>query len=87
MSQLYGTLTSDSGVSTRAGHRYVRASAQSWEGSVTVELHENMVSIDVQPGSGTGGRRLLTVTLDKLLQAEGLVMKKEKGKSKVRKEG
>lgn len=84
MSQLYGTLTSDSGVSTREGHRYVRASAQSWEGSVSVELHDGTVSIDVVQGSGTGGRRLLTASLDNLLKAEGLVMKKEKGK--VRKE-
>lgn len=80
MSQFYGTLESDKGVTTRAGYRYIRASAQSWEGSVTVELHENMVSIDVQKGSGTGGRRVLSMTLEKLLQVEGLVLKKGRKK-------
>ena len=38
MSKFYGTLDSDKGVTTRAGHTYIRATAQSWEGSASVTL-------------------------------------------------
>lgn len=79
MSRFYGTVTSDKGTSTRAGHRHIRASAQSREGSVSVEIIEpGIVVIDVQEASGTGGRQLLRVTLADLVHAGGLAIKKEK---------
>lgn len=40
MSKFYGTLDSDKGITTRAGHTYIRATAQSWEGSASVTLDE-----------------------------------------------
>lgn len=38
MSKFYGTLESDKGVTTRAGHQYIQATAQSWAGSASVTL-------------------------------------------------
>ena len=80
MSKFYGTLESDKGVSTRAGHQRIRASAQSHDGSVSVEIFHGIVIIDVAPNSNTGGRQLLRTSLEKLLQAEGLALKKAKRK-------
>ena len=56
MSKYYGTLSSDKGDSTRAGHRYMRATAQSWEGSVGVRLSENEngeMEVDITASSGS----------------------------------
>ena len=78
MSRLYGTLESDKGTTTRAGHRYIRASAQSFDGSVSVEIVDGNVNIDVHSGSGTNGRRLLTASLEGLVGAERLVLKKQR---------
>jgi len=38
MSKFYGTLRSDKGSTTRAGHQWIRATAQSYDGSVSVHL-------------------------------------------------
>lgn len=38
MSRFYGTLTSDKGQSTRAGHHWIRATAQSYGGSISVTI-------------------------------------------------
>ena len=38
MSKFYGSVTTDKGVSTRAGHRYVVATAQSYDGSISVSI-------------------------------------------------
>lgn len=78
MSKLYGCLHSDKGVSTRAGHQYIRASAQSYEGSVTVELKEGMVRIYVTEDSCIGGTEMLVMPLDKLIHANGLTIKRSR---------
>jgi hypothetical protein len=55
MSKFYGTLTSDKGQSTRAGHHFIRATAQSFDNSIAVELigegEGQMVSITAAKGS------------------------------------
>jgi len=49
MSKFYGTLTNDRGFqSTRTGHQNIKATAQSWSGSVSVELYEKDGEIIVQ---------------------------------------
>lgn len=56
MSAYYGTLESDKGVTTRAGHRYVKATAQSWEGSASVTLgkdEDGAVWLSLHVGSGS----------------------------------
>jgi hypothetical protein len=78
MSAFYGTLVSDKGVSTRAGHRFIKAVAQSHEGSVAVAIDDGEVLIYVGEGSTINGRELLRVPLDKLVRAGGLAIKKEK---------
>ena len=41
MSKFYGTLSSDSGEPrTKTGHQWIMATAQSWEGSVSVSIDE-----------------------------------------------
>lgn len=55
----YGTLESDKGKTTRAGHQYIDATAQTFDGSVTVSIgkgtKKNRVQIFVRRGSGVGG--------------------------------
>ena len=69
MSKYYGTLESDKGTSTRAGHRYMSASAQTFDGSVTVSIDGDKVRILCQQHSGTGGRVLFQGKLQDLLEA------------------
>lgn len=78
ISKVYGTLTTDKGVSTRTGNKFVKASAQSWDGSVSVEINNGAVRILVGMGSSNGGRELLSVPLEKLMRADSLVIEKEK---------
>lgn len=83
MSKFYGTLVSDKGASTRAGHREIAATAQTADGSVTVDIGpgidgKNCVSIFVRKGSGVGGFCLGEWPLEKLVQAEALAIKKRR---------
>ena len=39
MSKFYGTLISDKGENTRAGHRHMTAMAQTFSGSVGVDIY------------------------------------------------
>lgn len=78
MSQFYGTLESDRGVSTRAGHKYVVTSAQSWEGSVSVRLvvvkPDVEVSICVGEGSTSHPERCIwRGKLKDLLKIDSLI--------------
>lgn len=83
MSKMYGTLVSDKGVSTRAGHSFIKAVAQSYEGSVAVSIDtgsdgkgSGRVRIYVAKGSSVAGKLLLEVPLEKLLSATGLSIKR-----------
>ena len=44
MSKFYGTLISDKGENTRAGHRHMTATAQTFSGSVGVDLYMDVNS-------------------------------------------
>lgn len=64
MSKFYGTLSSDKGDTTRAGHQYIQATAQSWEGSASVTLQPDddgqvWISLHVGQGSTSQPRRLV----------------------------
>lgn len=76
ISKYYGTLTSDKGTSTRAGHKYMSASAQTHEGSVMVEISDGVVTIRANNFSSNTGWKLLVEPLEKLLQADVLVIKR-----------
>jgi hypothetical protein len=54
MSKYYGTIVTDKGTSTRAGHRWVKACAQTHDGSVIVEIQDDCVLIGLASGSSTG---------------------------------
>ena len=60
MAKLYGTLQANRGEATRCGSDYIRASAQSYEGSVIVELLYNdnkdlIVKVETNNGSSCYG--------------------------------
>lgn len=81
ISKYYGTLTSDKGISTCAGHRWINAAAQTHDGSVVVEIVDGRVGIYVHKGSdikSANGRELLLIPLEKLVRAGALAIKKEK---------
>ena len=60
MSNYYGTLTSDKGTSTRAGHRFITATAQSYDGSIGVSISDSgWVSLRVEEGSVSNPARVL----------------------------
>ena len=62
MSKFYGTVKgSAQTVATRSGHDNIRVSAQSWDGSVVVELAYRadgslLVGIETPEGSASSGR-------------------------------
>lgn len=51
MSKYHGFLESDKGVTTRAGHRFIRAAAQTYDGSIAVEIRDGQVTIFAGQGS------------------------------------
>lgn len=63
MSKFYGTLQGARGEATRQGHSSIRASAQSWDGSIIVELSEldgeTMYEIRVGKGSTAYGDKTI----------------------------
>lgn len=71
MSTFYGSIQGNRGAATRGGSRNsgIRASAQSWNGSVITELtyDENdrlMVSVSTSEGSSSYGSRIFYGTFD-----------------------
>lgn len=79
MAEYYGTIQGSRGVANRCGTRTsgITASARSWHGSITVELHADGATIRVADGSHVGGRTLWSGLLSELLKAEslGIVLK------------
>jgi hypothetical protein len=76
MSAFYGTVKGHRTAATRCGSNAsgIRASAQSWAGSVVVELFGEGAEIRVSHGSDSIGRRLLWQgPIVDLLQADRLV--------------
>lgn len=60
MSALYGTLASDKGTTTRAGHHHIKACAQSWDGSIIVTLDKDgSFRVSFGEGSTTYGEKVL----------------------------
>lgn len=80
MSHFYGTLQGSRGAATRCGTRRsgISASAQSYNGSITVELDdvdgETFVTIGVREGSGVGGRMIFRSKMRELLSSPKLLM-------------
>ena len=69
MSKFYGMVQGDRGAATRGGHTTIRASAQSYDGSVIIELTYNeegklMVDVSVAPDSTFLGRRIFYGTFE-----------------------
>jgi len=55
MSKFYGMVVGDRGEATRGGHHRIKASCQSYAGSVITELtynHEGQLMVDVSVGIG-----------------------------------
>lgn len=77
MSKVYTTAATDKGITTRAGHHWARVAAQTWDGSVVVELDgAGNVSIGVADGSSaTAERRLWAGTLAELKVGKALVLR------------
>jgi hypothetical protein len=70
MSKYYGTLESDKGRTTRAGHKYIDASARTYDGSVTVTIRDGIVTLQVSDGSAVGGNVIYSGKLSDLLNAQ-----------------
>lgn len=49
MSKFYGTLTNEKGKATKSGHKYIRATAQNYGGSVQVILapHKGEIWVEI----------------------------------------
>jgi hypothetical protein len=63
MSRFYSSIQGERGEATRRGHRHIRASAQSYTGSVIVQMYideedRDCVRIDVDEGSTKHGGSL-----------------------------
>lgn len=74
MSKLYGSIQGNRGAATRCGHSHIKASVQSYDGSVITELsynHEDklMVEVSVAKDESTSyrGTRLFYGTLDEFI--------------------
>jgi len=76
MSTLYSTIVADNGkTSTRRGFKTISASAQSYEGSLTVRIDvgadgSHFATIQRYNGSGVGGTTLWSGLLAELLVAD-----------------
>lgn len=74
MSRFYGTVQGHRGPATRGGHKRIKTSAQSYDGSVITELFYNeqdelMVQIMAKKGeSTTYGETLFYGTLDDYIE-------------------
>lgn len=74
MSKFYGTVIGAASTdATRRGHRDIKVSAQSWDGSVITRLWYNtngelMVDLEHSDCSSTYGRTLFSGTMDEFLK-------------------
>ena len=63
MSKFYGTIQGERSAATRTGHRSIKASAQSWDGSITTELtydsNKLMVRILAEKDCSTTGGQIV----------------------------
>ena len=70
MSKCYGTLISDKGRSTKTGNECMRASAQTWHGSLIAVARElksgTVFEIEIADISDTHGEIIFSGTLDEL---------------------
>lgn len=71
MSKFYGTVDGCESrtCATRCGGKYIRTSAQSWDGSIITRLHYDktgnlMVEIEVSDDSSSSGERIWHGTFD-----------------------
>ena len=74
MSKLYGQIQGNRGAATRCGHSHIRASVQSYDGSVITELQYNhegqlMLEVTVAKDESTSyrGQRVFYGTLDEFV--------------------
>lgn len=71
MAKFYGQVVGERQAATRTGHRRIKASAQSWDGSVSTELtYENdnlMVAIQVASGSSAYGQQIFYGTFEEFI--------------------
>ena len=79
MAKFYGTVQGNRGMVTRIGTQDIKASAQSWDGSVIMRLwynanNELMVNLSVNEGSSNSGYTKFHNTFDKFNQLMNLVM-------------
>jgi len=78
VSKFYGTVTSDKGERTRTGHKFIRATAQSFEGSVGVEIRPTasgglFVTLLIGKGSTPAPSfEVLTIGLGELQRLAGM---------------
>lgn len=71
MSAFYGTVVGNAKTeATRRGHKDIKVSAQSWNGSVTTRLYYNgddlNVELQISDGSSTTGYTYFNGTIDEL---------------------
>jgi len=62
VSKYYTTCTTDKGSATRAGRHWARATAQSYDGSIIVEIQDDNFEVFAAPGSQdspSAGRSIL----------------------------
>ena len=74
MSEYYGQVSGMSDtVASRRGSKAsgIRASAQSWKGSVIVVMYNDMVSIEISEGSSISGTTYFRGTIDELKEQLG----------------
>ena len=74
MSKFYGTVVGSMNEATRTGGRFIRAAAQSWDGSVITELSYNdagelVVDVGVYHGSGANwAYKIFSGTFDEFVK-------------------
>ena len=69
MARFYGRVQGNRGEATRCGNDHIKASVQSWNGSVITELTYNdngdlMVDVSVSSGSSAYGQRIFYGTYE-----------------------
>ena len=73
MSKFYGTIFGQSKTpATRCGSKMIRTAAQSWNGSVIVELYYNndelMVDVEIDEGSAMRGNLIFSGNFDEFVE-------------------
>ena len=89
MSKFYGQVQGSHSVTTRTGSKYIRASTQSWDGSVSCELSydsENNLNVCLECAEGSkfyGSKILYNGTFENLKKAFDLLQDIKSGKCSV----